>query len=50
MFLKLIVHVNSVYLYVATISEKGMSEKTIYECRSIHVANERTDPYILQKP
>lgn len=47
--LKLIVHVNFVYLYVARISEKGMSEKTIYESCGIHVANEITDRYILQE-
>jgi hypothetical protein len=49
MLLKLIVHVNFVYLYVARISEKGMSEKTIYESCGIHVANEITDRYILQE-
>jgi hypothetical protein len=49
MFLKLIVRVNSVYLYVARISKKGMSEKTIYESRGIHVANEITDRYVLQE-
>jgi len=50
MLLKLIVHVNYVYLCIARLPEKRTSEKTVYECRRIHVTNEVTDRYILQEP